>query len=85
MATLAAIFRRSEASAATQARNAAAVFVQDPYRLRPLPGEDVYLYSKRIDNSRVVRQADPASRKRFTRTVAMSMAMAVVLMLLCLP
>lgn len=85
MATLAAIFRRPEASAATRARNAADVFVQDPYRLRPLPGEDVYLYSKRIDNSRVVRQADPAARRRCTHTVAVAVATAVLLMVLCLP
>jgi cell division protein FtsL len=32
---------------------------QRPYELRPLPFEDVFLYSKKIDNSRLVRQADP--------------------------
>jgi hypothetical protein len=31
----------------------------DPFLLRPLPGEDVFFFAKRIDNSRVVRQADP--------------------------
>ena len=35
----------------------------DPYLLRALPGEDVYFFCKRIDNSRVVRQADPRARK----------------------
>jgi hypothetical protein len=34
----------------------------DPYLLRPLPGEDIFLYAKRIDNARVVRQADPRAR-----------------------
>ena len=34
----------------------------DPYLLRPLPGEDVFFYSKRIDNSRVVRKPDPRAR-----------------------
>lgn len=57
----------------------------DPYRLRPFPGEDVYLYSKRIDNSRVVRQADPLARRRCARTIATSFMAAVVLMLLLLP
>ncbi len=33
----------------------------DPLRLRALPNDDVYFYSKRIDNSRLVRQADPAA------------------------
>ena len=34
----------------------------DPYLLRPLPGEDVFLYAKQIENGRVVRLADPHSR-----------------------
>jgi len=32
---------------------------RDPYQLRVLPCEDVYFYSKKIDNSRLVRQPDP--------------------------
>ncbi len=35
---------------------------RDPYRLRALPFEDVFLYSKKIDNSRLVREADPQAR-----------------------
>jgi hypothetical protein len=34
----------------------------DPYLLRALPNDSIYFYSKKIDNSRVVRQADPAAR-----------------------
>jgi hypothetical protein len=30
--------------------------------LRALPNEDIFLYSKPIDNSRVVREPDPATR-----------------------
>ncbi len=85
MATLAAIFRRSGASVAARASMPARVYMQDPYRLRPLPCEDVYLYCKKIDNSRVVRQADPAARRRCTRTVAVSVVTAVVLMLTLVP
>ena len=29
---------------------------------RLCPNDDIYFYSKKIDNSRVVRQADPAAR-----------------------
>lgn len=36
--------------------------VRDPYQLRVLPCEDVFFYSKKIDNSRLVRQADPRAR-----------------------
>jgi hypothetical protein len=35
---------------------------RDPYRLRALPHDDVFFYCKRIDNSRLVREADPQSR-----------------------
>ncbi len=39
-------------------------------RLRPIANEDVYLFVKRIDNSTVVRAADPVARRARTRTVA---------------
>jgi cell division protein FtsL len=39
-------------------------------RLRPIANEDVYLFVKRIDNSMVVRAADPAARRARTRSVA---------------
>lgn len=62
MATLATFFKRSDMIAAG-AESAADVRAQaDPYRLRSLPNDDIYFYSKPIDNSRLVRQADPAAR-----------------------
>ena len=39
-------------------------------RLRPIANEDVYLFVKRIDNSAVVRAADPIARRVRSRTVA---------------
>jgi hypothetical protein len=39
-------------------------------RLRPIANEDVYLFVKRIDNSTVVRAADPAAKRARSRTVA---------------
>jgi len=50
----------------------------DPFRLRALPNDDIYFYSKRIDNSRVVRQADPAARGECWSAVG---AVGVLLML----
>ena len=35
---------------------------RNPFELRALPNDDVYFYCKRIDNSRLVRQADPQSK-----------------------
>ncbi len=39
-------------------------------RLRPIANEDVYLFVKRIDNSGVVREADPVARRARSRSVA---------------
>jgi len=39
-------------------------------RLRPIANEDVYLFVKRIDNSGVVRAADPSARRARSRSVA---------------
>ena len=39
-------------------------------RLRSIANEDVYLFVKRIDNSSVVRAADPVARRARSRTVA---------------
>jgi hypothetical protein len=44
-----------------RAERAAVRAESDPFRLRALPNDDIYLYCKRIDNSRIVRQADPAA------------------------
>jgi hypothetical protein len=34
----------------------------DDFLLRALPSDGIYFYSKKIDNSRIVRQADPEAR-----------------------
>ena len=53
-------------------------------RLRAFPNEDIQFYVKRIDNSRVIREADPASRgtcwKTFAGVVAAALFAVVVLM-----
>jgi hypothetical protein len=63
MATAATFFRQPGAIFRTRreqpiAKTAEAVVEADPYVLDGLPNDDVYLYCKRIDNSRLVRQAD---------------------------
>ncbi|HVW85325.1 MAG TPA: hypothetical protein VHB50_11625 [Bryobacteraceae bacterium] len=78
MATLATFFKRSDAVAARGERAATVRAESDPFRLRALPNDDIYFYSKRIDNSRVVRQADPAARGECWSAVG---AAAVLLML----
>lgn len=57
----------------------------DPYILRPLPNEDVYLYVKRFDNTRVVRQADPQAGRSAWKAIGASCAAAGLLVCLLLP
>ncbi len=75
MATLATFFR---ATTAKQERRETIRVEADPFRLRALPNDAIYFYSKRIDNSRVVRQADPEARGECWSAVA---AVGVLLML----
>ena len=62
MATLARVFHKHEAAGpgGIPARQAGAPL--DACALRALPQEDVFFYCKKIDNSRLVREADPRSR-----------------------
>jgi hypothetical protein len=86
MATLATFYGRlmtatrwSEAETETAREEAASYF------LRPLPNEDVAFYIKRIDNSLVVRQADPQARSTCWRSIVVACSAAVLLIALLLP
>jgi len=57
----------------------------ESYILRAIPNEDVALYVKRIDNSQVVREADPAARSTCWRSIVVACAAAVLLITLLLP
>jgi len=89
MATLAMFFRRPLAApaAASGAAQSVSVPVSVPlerYRLRALPNEDIFLYSKPIDNSRVVRELPPTARGEW-RVIATACALAVLFMGLLTP
>jgi cell division protein FtsL len=58
---------------------------ENPYEVPAFPNEDVYLYVKHIDNTRVLREADPAARKICWRVIGSSFAFAVVVIALLLP
>src|SRR5574340_277988 len=83
MATLAALWKRSEAAAAGP--GPVLRVEPDPYRLRALPNEDVFFYCKKIDNSGVVREADPRSRGECWSTIGMATAMVVMLAGIMMP
>jgi len=55
------------------------------HRLRPIPNEDLYLFVKAIDNSRVVRQADPQARWSVVKFIGSSFCVALVLVAMMLP
>ncbi len=63
--TLTAIWKRNQSMAAV----GSGITEVDPYALRSLPGDDVFFYTKRVDNSRMVRQADPRARQECLSTV----------------
>lgn len=57
----------------------------EAYKLRMLPNEDVYFYSKRINNSRLVKPVDPVSRRKAWGVMAGGVSFAVLLILMMLP
>jgi hypothetical protein len=54
-------------------------------RIRPFANEDILFYVKRIDNSGVIRQADPASRGRCWKLIGSVVGAAVLLIGVLLP
>ena len=64
MATMPTFLKRTAKTAALEAKSqpVPVVAARDLDRLRELPFETVFCYSKRIDNSRLVREADPRAR-----------------------
>ena len=78
MATLATVYSKFPAKGA--ARNAAAPGMDPSIPLRVFPNEDIYFFVKRIDNSRLVRQADPRAREACWKMIG-SVAVAAMLLI----
>lgn len=55
------------------------------YKLRAIANEDVYFYSKKINNSRLVKPMDPVSRRKAWGVLGGGLSFAVILILLMLP
>jgi cell division protein FtsL len=82
MATMATFFRRPGAITHSQQQSRSATAARaaaDPYRLRALPNEDVFLFSKQIDNSRVVREADPKAHGECWSTIGAACVVVALL------
>lgn len=54
-------------------------------RLRPFANEDIYLFVKHIDNSRVARAADPDSGRKAWRAIATMVAAVLVIVAVLIP
>jgi cell division protein FtsL len=87
MATLATILDRFTTAQDLEQGSPRARILQeeDRYAVPLFPNEDVYLYLKRIDNSGVAREADPAVPGRCWRLIGSSFAVATVVIALLLP
>jgi hypothetical protein len=80
MATLPAFFRKAGYLEDSQPEQpAGGPAERDLCQLRALPHEDVYFYCKRIDNSRLVREADPRARRACWSTIGAAFAALALL------
>jgi cell division protein FtsL len=85
MATLATIFDRFFTARAADQAASRAHEDEDPNRLRYFPNEDVYFFVKKIDNTQVVRESDPAARNTCWRVIGSCVSAAVLLIAVFLP
>jgi len=53
--------------------------------LRPFANEDIYFFVKRIDNTRVVREADPEARETCWKLIGSVVSAVVLLIFVLLP
>ncbi len=53
--------------------------------LRPIPNEDLFLFVKQFNNSKVPRQADPQARRDVVKFIGSSFGVALALVVLMLP
>lgn len=86
MASLATLIEWITATAgvreATEAGHATA---DEEYQIRAFPNEDIYFWTRPIDNSRVMPQAEPRATKAAWSSIAASLAFVAALFLLLLP
>ena len=85
MASPAAAWNRFFARNAERSQRTAPALAGEAGRLRPFANDDIYFYVKRIDNSRVVRAADPDARGACWKLMGSVVAAVVLLILVLLP
>lgn len=85
MATLATFWNRFSGARPAGAASARVATPAGSSRLRPTPNEDVYFFVKRIDNSRVVRAANPRAGRRCWKFIGTGGLITLLLIGLFLP
>ncbi len=85
MATLATIWNRFSGTRTAGAASARLATPAGSSRLRPTPNEDVYFFVKRIDNSRVVRAANPRAGRTCWKFIGTGGLITLLLIGLFLP
>jgi hypothetical protein len=84
MATLATVYNRFFTRDLEESRPASR-HADTASRLRPFANEDIFLFVKRIDNTRVVREADPKARGVCWKLIGSVVGAAVLLIGVLLP
>lgn len=87
MATLATVYNRLFSGSFEQAAKARPEHGRGMggVRLRAFANDDIYFYVKRIDNTRVVREADPEARGTCWKLIGSVVAAVVLLISVLLP
>jgi len=55
------------------------------FQLRPMPNEDIHVFVKKIDNTRVVREQDPKINASAWKTISMACLFAMIVVGLIVP
>ena len=84
MATLATVLGKFFEQGMNRAGSSAHA-VEPSAPVRPFANEDIFFYVKRLDNSRVVRAADPEARQACWKMIGSVVAAAVLLIVVLLP
>ena len=84
MATLATVLGKFFEQGMNRAGSAAHA-AESSTPVRPFANEDIFFYVKRLDNSRVVRAADPEARQACWKMIGSVVAAAVLLIVVLLP
>ncbi len=85
MATLATIFDKLTLARSADPSPVRVRETADDFLIRAIANEDVYIFVKKIDNSMVVREADPAARRTCWKVIGAGVISTVALMCILAP